>query len=168
MNIVVISGYFNPIHVGHLDYIEAAASLGDKLVVIVNNDHQVKLKGSTPFMTAYDRMRIVGSIRGVDRVVWSIDKTGSVVETLTSIYNEYCVEYFFDSMTFANGGDRTKGNSPEDEYCQWRGIKTVYNVGGNKRRSSSEFLKGMTKPHKLSVGDVIIGKCNTTLKDTQK
>ena len=141
MKVVVISGYFNPIHTGHLDYIKAASKLGDKLVVIVNNDKQVELKGSKPFMNEFDRMRIVSAVKGVDKATLSIDEGESVVETLKAIYNEYAVDYFFDSMTFCNGGDRTKGNSPEEQYCEWRGIKTVYNVGGGKTQSSSSLLK---------------------------
>ena len=141
MRVVIISGYFNPLHTGHLDYIKAASELGDKLVVIVNNDKQVELKGSKPFMNEFDRMRIVSAVKGVDKAVLSIDEGGSVIETLKAIYNEYAVDYFFDSMTFCNGGDRTKGNSPEEQYCEWRGIKTVYNVGGGKTQSSSSLLK---------------------------
>ena len=141
MRVVLISGYFNPLHTGHLDYIKAASELGDKLVVIVNNDKQVELKGSKPFMNEFDRMRIVSAVKGVDKAVLSIDEGGSVIETLKAIYNEYAVDYFFDSMTFCNGGDRTKGNSPEEQYCEWRGIKTVYNVGGGKPQSSSSLLK---------------------------
>ena len=141
MKVVVISGYFNPIHTGHLDYISAASDMGDKLVVIVNNDKQVSIKGSTPFMEEVQRMRIVNSIKGVNKTVLSIDTDGAVTETLKLIYDEYSVDYFFDSMVFANGGDRTKGNSPEEEYCNWRGIRTAYNVGGKKTQSSSELLK---------------------------
>jgi cytidyltransferase-like protein len=141
VRVVLISGYFNPIHTGHLDYIKAASKLGDKLVVIVNNDKQVELKGSKPFMNEFDRMRIVSAVKGVDKATLSIDEGESVVETLKAIYNEYAVDYFFDSMTFCNGGDRTKGNSPEEQYCEWRGIKTVYNVGGGKTQSSSSLLK---------------------------
>ena len=140
MRVVVISGYFNPLHTGHLDYIKAASELGDKLVVIVNNDKQVELKGSKPFMNQVDRMRIASAIKGVDKVALSIDEDESVVNTLKSIYDEYAIDYFFDSMIFCNGGDRTKGNSPEEEYCKWRGIKTVYSVGGKKTQSSSELL----------------------------
>ena len=142
MRVVVISGYFNPLHTGHLDYIKGASELGDKLIVIVNNDKQVELKRSKPFMTEFDRMRIVSEIKGVDKAVLSIDKDGSVVETIASLYSEYSVDYFFDSMVFCNGGDRTKGNSPEEQYCYWKGIKTVYNVGGRKIQSSSSLIDG--------------------------
>ena len=115
--------------------------MGEKLIVIVNNDNQVSLKGSAPFMKEDERMRIVNAIKGVSKAVLSIDTDEAVTETIKSIYNECSVDYFFDSMIFANGGDRTKGNSPEEKYCQWRGIKTAYNVGGGKTQSSSELLK---------------------------
>ena len=141
MRVVVISGYFNPLHTGHLDYIKGASELGDRLVVIVNNDEQVELKGSVPFMKEADRMRIVGAIKDVDRVVLSIDTDSSVVQTISSLYNEYAVDWDFDTMTFGNGGDRGKKNSPEEAYCKWRKIKTVYSVGGKKTQSSSRLLK---------------------------
>lgn len=141
MRIAVISGYFNPLHTGHLDYIKAASQRGDRLIVIVNNDEQVKLKGSKAFMNENDRMRVVSAIKGVDEVILSIDTDASVVQTLSSIYNKYAVDYFFESMIFANGGDRKKDNSPEEEYCSWRQIKTVYNVGGGKTQSSSSLLE---------------------------
>ena len=138
--VVTVSGYFNPLHTGHLDYIEGAAELGDELVVIVNSDSQVKLKGSKEFMNEEDRARIVSALKPVTRCVISKDTDGTVVETLKDLYSHYSVDYFFDSMIFANGGDRTVGNSPEEEYCQWRNIKTVYNVGGGKTQSSSELI----------------------------
>ena len=138
--VVVISGYFNPLHTGHLDYIKGASKLGDKLVVIVNNDEQVVLKGSTPFMKESDRMRIVSAIKDVDRVVLSIDTDSSVVQTIRLLYNEYAVDWDFDTMIFANGGDRGRDNSPEEAYCNWRKIKTVYNVGGEKTQSSSNLI----------------------------
>jgi len=140
MRVVVISGYFNPLHSGHLDYIKEASSLGDKLIVIVNSDEQVKIKGSEPFMDEVERMRIVGSIKGVDRAVLSIDTDESVVETIKSIYHDCEVDYFFDRMVFCNGGDRTKGNSPEEKYCGQKGISTMYNIGGGKTKSSSNII----------------------------
>ena len=142
MIVVVISGYFNPLHSGHVDYIQSASKLGDKLVVIINSDKQVTLKGSTPFMDESERSTIINAIKNVDRVVLSIDNDMSVVETLKSIYSEYALDYFFDGMIFANGGDRDKENSPEEIYCKDRGITTTYGVGGEKTQSSSKLLWG--------------------------
>ena len=141
MRVVVISGYFNPLHTGHLDYIKGASELGDRLIVIVNNDKQVELKGSKPFMDETSRMRIVSAIKGVNRVVLSKDIDASVVLTLRELYNEYAVNWDFDTMIFANGGDREKNNSPEEAYCDWRKIITRYNVGGGKTQSSSSLLE---------------------------
>tara|TARA_R110001599_G_scaffold255693_1_gene455835 strand:- start:103 stop:576 length:474 start_codon:yes stop_codon:yes gene_type:complete len=138
--VVVISGYFNPLHTGHLDYIEGAAKLGTELIVIINSDEQVKLKGSKPFMNEEDRARIVTALACVSRCVISKDKDGTVVETLKELHLHYAVDYFFDSMTFANGGDRTVTNSPEEKYCQWQNIRTEYNVGGTKTQSSSGLI----------------------------
>lgn len=157
MNIVVISGYFNPIHVGHLDYMEEASKLGDRLIVIINNDEQVKIKGSKPFMNEKDRARIVAAMECVSRCVISNDTDGTVVETLKELYNNYSVDWDFDDMIFANGGDRKKHNSPEEEYCRWRQIRTVYNVGGKKTQSSSGLLGEIAVPRSLSVGDIVIG-----------
>ena len=141
MRVVVISGYFNPLHCGHLDYIESAAQLGDRLVVIVNNDEQVSLKGSRPFMNEKDRARIVSSLSHVDQVFLSSDSDKTVVETLKRIYGVYRNEYFIEDMSFANGGDRNENNSPEEEYCVSEGILTAYSVGGEKVQSSSTILQ---------------------------
>ena len=145
MRVVVISGYFNPLHVGHLDYIYEAKKLGEKLLVIVNNDEQVKIKGSVPFMNEHDRMRIVESITPVSGAILSIDTDGSVVQTLKNIYTKYNLAHgWFAKSTaniiFANGGDRKLGNTPEEEFCKEVGIETVYGVGGGKRESSSELI----------------------------
>ena len=145
MRVVVISGYFNPLHVGHLDYIYEAKKLGEKLLVIVNNDKQVKIKDSVPFMNEHDRMRIVESITPVSGAILSIDNDGSVVQTLKSIYNMYNLAHGWCSSStvsiiFANGGDRKLGNTPEEEFCREVGIETVYGVGGGKRESSSRLI----------------------------
>lgn len=145
MRVVVVSGYFNPIHSGHLDYLEAASNLGDHLVVIVNNDFQVTLKGSTPFMDCDERLRIVSSLACVNRAVKSIDSDGSVVQTLKMLLDSYSLDYFFHSMTFANGGDRHPNQTPEEIFCDANNIATVYDVGGGKTQSSSEFLRKVTQ-----------------------
>lgn len=128
--VVAVSGYFNPLHVGHLDMITKAAKLGDKLVVIVNNDKQVKLKGSVPFMSEADRVRVIGSLKGVDEVFLSIDKDKTVCRSLTKI----------KPNIFANGGDRHSiGDVPEYPICKKFGIKMVDGLG-KKIRASSEMI----------------------------
>tara|TARA_Y100000361_G_C11147306_1_gene338841 strand:+ start:679 stop:1122 length:444 start_codon:yes stop_codon:yes gene_type:complete len=141
MRIVVVSGYFNPLHVGHLDYLESAKKLGDVLIVIVNNDDQVKIKGSTPFMSLEDRLRIVKAIGCVNISIPSVDKDSSVVQTLNILHTKYSLEWDFDEMIFANGGDRKEDNIPEYKLCEDRGIRMAFNVGGGKTESSSTLLE---------------------------
>jgi len=108
MKTVVISGYFNPFHRGHLEYINAAKKLGDRLIVIVNNDYQQILKIGKIISNENDRVQIIEAIKGVDEVVLSIDKDKTVIETLKIIAEKY------PSIIFANGGDRkTDAEVPE-------------------------------------------------------
>jgi len=134
--VVAVSGYFNPLHVGHLDYLRLAKKLGDKLIVIVNNDKQVALKGRVPFMPEKDRMKIVAALRDVDQVVLAIDDykwpNGEVpvIKTLAKLKPDI----------FANGGDRhNKANVPEYDVCQKFKIKMVDGLG-KKIRASSEMI----------------------------
>jgi cytidyltransferase-like protein len=137
MKIVIISGYFNPIHKGHIEYIKRAKELGDWLVVIVNNDLQVKLKGSQPFMDESERVLIVKEIKGVDDVFLSIDKDKTVCESIKSV----CDDLIICDVVFAKGGDRTLDNIPEKKTCEELGIKMIFGVGGGKTQSSSELLR---------------------------
>ena len=107
MRTVAISGYFDPIHVGHLEYIIEAKKLGDKLIVIVNNNHQCVLKKGKPFMDENDRVTIVSSIKYVDEVFLSIDKDKTVCKSLEKI----------KPTIFANGGDRKNYEIPESVIC---------------------------------------------------
>jgi len=133
--IVIASGYFNPIHVGHINYFKEAKKLGDILVVIVNNDEQVKIKGSTHFMPAEERINIIRAIKYVDEIFLSIDKDGSVKESLKAIAKSHEGELFV-----VHGGDRHKDNVPEAGVCNEYGIKIIDGVGGDKIQSSSWLL----------------------------
>lgn len=128
--VVAVSGYFNPLHVGHLDMIAKARKLGDKLIAIVNTDHQVKLKGSYPFMNEKDRVKIIKALRAVDEVFLSIDKDKTVCKSLAKIKPDI----------FANGGDRKNINDvPEYEVCSKFGIEMVDGLG-KKIRASSKMI----------------------------
>jgi cytidyltransferase-like protein len=135
---VAVSGYFNPLHVGHLEMFARAKKLGDKLIAIVNNDVQVALKGSVPFMSEQDRMKIVGALRWVDEVVLSIDKDVTVRQTLAKVRPHI----------FANGGDRKNlTNVPEYDVCQKFGIAMVDGLG-KKIRASSALIKEAAQKQK--------------------
>lgn len=135
MKIVVASGYFNPLHIGHLHYLQEAKKLGDELVVIVNNDNQVQLKGSVPFMKQEERLFIIDALQCVDYCYLSGDQDKTVNETLKAIHTIHGV------TIFAKGGDSTIDNVPEYELCRKLGIRVITNVGGGKAQSSSILLK---------------------------
>ena len=141
MRVGIISGYFNPIHTGHLDYIEGAKEKCDLLYVIVNSDHQVGLKGSKKFMDEDSRLRIVRALGCVQKAMISIDNDGTVVRSIAKIHKEYCDDPFVDGIYFMNGGDRKEGNTPESDFCEQNNIHLLYNVGGGKTESSSTLLQ---------------------------
>jgi D-beta-D-heptose 7-phosphate kinase/D-beta-D-heptose 1-phosphate adenosyltransferase len=138
--IVAVSGYFNPLHVGHLEMINRARRLGDRLVAIVNSDYQVKLKGSVPFMSQADRLKIVAALRDVDEVFLSIDRDRSVCRSLAKIRPDI----------FANGGDRHSiGDIPEFPVCQKFGISMVDGLGKKIRASSLLIARAAAAEEKL-------------------
>ena len=128
MKRVAISGYFDPILVGHLEYIELSKRMGDYLVVIVNNNHQCKLKKGKHFMDESDRIKIVESIKGVDEVFLSIDSDKTVCKSLEKIKPDI----------FTNGGDRHNQEIPESIVCKKYGIELLDGMG-KKIRSSSDL-----------------------------
>lgn len=140
--VVITSGFFNPLHIGHINLIRDAKKLGDFLVVIVNNDQQVKLKGSAPFMEEKERIEIVKALKYADHVMLAVDKDAFVPETLKAIVKKHRGEFIF-----AKGGDRNFDNLPESEkqVCREFNIQVVNNVGGGKVQSSSWLLKKATK-----------------------
>ena len=136
---VAVSGYFDPLHVGHIEYLGMARRLADskslegdwrwgELIVIVNNDYQCELKKGKSFMPEQDRLKIVQSLRVVDKAFLSIDKDRSVCESLAAIRPNI----------FANGGDRSLGEIPETKVMKEYNIEMVDGLG-DKIRSSSDL-----------------------------
>lgn len=134
---VIVSGYFNPIHKGHLEYFHNAKSNGDALFVIVNSDHQRALKGSKEFQDEQERMIIVSNFAVVDKAILSIDKDRTVCDTIAHIHKEFGNEY---TLAFANGGDQNNDTIPERPVCEELGIELIDGLG-NKIQSSSWLLK---------------------------
>ncbi len=126
MKTVTISGYFDPLHVGHIEYIKLAKKLGDKLIVIVNNDAQCKIKKGKSFMNQEDRLEIIKSIMWVNDAILSVDSDGTVCKSLALI----------KPNVFANGGDRHNKEIPESDICRKLGIIIIDGLG-KKIRSSS-------------------------------
>ena len=136
-NAIIVSGYFNPIHKGHLEYFQNAKKLADFLFVIVNSDYQRALKQSKEFQLEEERMLIVSSLKPVDKAVLSIDKDRTVCQTIASIAKDYGQEY---DLAFANGGDQNNQTIPERPICEKMGISLLDGLG-DKIQSSSWLLK---------------------------
>lgn len=133
---VIVSGYFNPIHKGHIEYFHNARANGDKLFVIVNNDLQRALKGSKEFQDEKERIFIIKSLRLVDKSFLSIDKDRTVIESIKMIFDKFGNEY---DLVFANGGDQINDTIPERSICEELGIELIDGLGG-KIQSSSWLL----------------------------
>ncbi len=135
--VVAVSGGFDPIHIGHVRMFEKAKSLGDKLVVILNNDNWLKKKKGFVFMPEKERMEIIKNIKWVDDVVLTKHKPNTGDMSVCAELRELRPDIF------ANGGDRKLGNTPETPTCKEIGCKMVFHTGkGGKIQSSSWLLAG--------------------------
>ena len=134
---IIVSGYFNPIHKGHIEYFNNAKALADELFVIVNNDNQRALKGSAEFQEEQERVFIVYNIKSVDHCVLSIDEDRTVCKTIEKITKDFGQEY---DLHFANGGDQNNNTIPERPICDQMGISLIDGLG-DKIQSSSWLLK---------------------------
>lgn len=125
--IVAVSGGFDPIHIGHIEMMRKAKELGDKLIVIVNDDNFLMKKKGYKFMGVCERVAIVKSIKYVDEVIIAVDEDMTVCKTLEIV----------KPNIFANGGDRGVGLVPEEDICNRLGIEMVYGLGDKIQSSSS-------------------------------
>ena len=134
--VVAVSGGFDPVHVGHVRMFQNAKKLGDKLVVILNNDHWLRKKKGFVFMLQHERKELLESIAGVDKVML----TRHLANPIDMSVNAELAHLKPD--IFANGGDRKLGNIPEVAVCEQIGCTMVFNTGkGGKVQSSSWLLK---------------------------
>lgn len=135
MKTVAISGGFDPVHIGHLQLMKEAKTLGDRLVVILNNDSWLLRKKGYVFMSEKERAAVLSAIKYVDKVILTAHpcnpKDVSVCKELKKLKPDI----------FANGGDRKAGNIPEYKLCKKLGIKMAFNVGGKKAQSSSWLVR---------------------------
>lgn len=135
--LIIVSGYFNPLHKGHLELFHQAKSKGDKLFVIVNSDHQRNLKGSKEFQDEKERLIIIKNLRVADYSMISIDTDKTQIKTIEHVHSLYNIEY---DIAFANGGDQNNDSIPEAPICKKLGIKLIDGLG-DKIQSSSWLLK---------------------------
>ena len=135
MKVSIVSGGFDPLHVGHIELFERAREKSDELWVILNTDDFLTNKKGKPFMPFNERKKILKSLRVVDVVIPCVDKDQTVCKTLKKLKKTTAVTD--TELFFCNGGDRTSGkNTPEHKLCEEIGIKTVYGLG-EKIQSSS-------------------------------
>lgn len=132
--VVAVSGYFDPVHRGHIEYFRLAKKLGDKLVVILNNDKQAAIKKGRAFMDEKGRKAVLEALEMVDEVFISVDEDGSVCESIKKVNPDI----------FANGGDRFSLEVPEAKLCSDLGIRIVDNLG-KKIQSSSALVSESRK-----------------------
>ena len=138
---IIVSGYFNPLHKGHLELFQKAKAFGDKLWVIINSDLQRALKGSKEFMDENERLIIVSAIGIIDKTLISRDKDKTQCATLRYLADQYSGQY---ELNFANGGDQNNDSIPEVPVCKEKGIRLLEGLG-DKIQSSSWLLKNNNK-----------------------
>lgn len=134
-NIVLITGGFDPLHSGHLAYIEAARELGDILIIGANSDAWLEKKKGRAFMPLRERTAILRALRGVDFVIDFDDEDGSAKKAITMVRQSYPL----DRIIFANGGDRTNTNIPEMDVSD-ANIEFRFGVGGEHKANSSSWI----------------------------
>lgn len=139
-NYIAVSGGFDPVHAGHIAYLEAASRFS-KVLVFLNTDEWLMKKKGFVFMTWEERAIILKSIKYVHRIIKASDFDGTVRENLKNC--RLPIEYF------GNGGDRGKDNTPEKVICKTMGIKMIYGLGGEKRQSSSDLVKNVQENTKV-------------------
>jgi cytidyltransferase-like protein len=136
--IAIASGYFNPVHKGHIELFERAKEIADRLIVIVNNDAQRELKGSKEFQNEEERCKIISSLKPVDGVLLSIDTDRTVTESLKLLHERYKkleintpgLEY---KLIFVNGGDQFSNEAAERDVCKEYNIYMIDGLGGKSK-----------------------------------
>lgn len=132
----IVSGYFSPLHVGHLDLIKAAAELADVVFVIVNNNAQQVMKKGKVIIDEQDRLRIVLALKDVDHAIIAVDEDRTVSASLQHL----AVAFPDHQLIFANGGDRIPDFVPEAAVCEEHGIEMAFGVGGDAKADSSSRI----------------------------
>jgi len=157
MKVIIVSGGFDPVHIGHVRMFKQAAELADtkaqvnqgKLIVALNSDEWLKRKKGKPFMPFEERKEILEAMDSVTEVISFDDADDTACGAIKAVHDKYeflTTSMFGDDMIcFANGGDRIVGAVPSDEstLCEELGVKMLWGIGGDKIQSSSELIRNM-------------------------
>lgn len=134
MRIVLVTGGFDPLHFGHLNYFTEARKLGDKLIVGVNSDAWLTRKKGRPFLPCWERMEIIRNLKMVDQVIAFRDEDNSAIQAIAMVKQMYPQKHH---LIFANGGDRTRDNIPE---MVFNDVEFVFGVGGEEKQNSNRVI----------------------------
>ena len=138
MYVTLVTGGFDPLHVGHLDYLNSAATLGDRLIVGINSDEWLIRKKGAAFMPHKDRANIIRALRVVDTVMFFNDSDDTACHAIERALRMWPGAY----IIFANGGDRGIDNTPEiEKFGDHPRVSFAFDVGGDKAESSSKLLE---------------------------
>ena len=141
--IILLSGGFDPVHIGHIRMFKEAKSFADDVVIGLNSDEWLIRKKDKPFMPWEERKEILEACQYIDYVFGFDDTDGTACDFLRKINQMYTTDPD-TQVFFGNGGDRTNETTPEISYCKSNGIKLLWDVGGGKIQSSSWLIKGET------------------------
>lgn len=145
MKRIIVSGGFDPVHVGHIRLMQDAAKLGDHLIILLNNDNWIRLKKKEAFMPEAERKEIIEHIKGVDEVILTMHQPNTKDISVCNDLKALRQKYPEDELIFAKGGDRLADNIPEVQVCKDLNIKMEFNVGGGKIQSSSWLIEKAKK-----------------------
>ena len=143
--IIILSGGFDPVHIGHLEMFKAAKEMDATVVVGINSDDWLIRKKGQPFMLFKERKAILEAIKYIDYVFGFDDEDESACDLIRKVNQMYTNDNK-TTIYFGNGGDRTKDTTPEMEYCEQNGVELLFRVGGGKIQSSSDLIDGARRP----------------------
>ena len=141
--VVIVTGGFDPLHSGHLEYLKCAKALGEVLIVGLNSDDWLSRKKGKSFLPYYEREQVLLNLKAVDNVINFADHDDTAIEAILKVKRFYPNA----KLIFANGGDRNKQNIPEIDMFKGTNVQFVFGVGGSKRNSSSAILEKWTNTH---------------------
>jgi D-beta-D-heptose 7-phosphate kinase/D-beta-D-heptose 1-phosphate adenosyltransferase len=141
---IIVSGGFDPVHIGHVRMFREAASLGFCVYCGANSDEWLTRKKGKPFMSFEERKEILMEFQSIHEVIAFDDSDDTAVDLIRQIRKRFPNPELVD-IAFANGGDRVDGNTPEKEYCEANGIDMLWNIGGGKIQSSSNLIMNSIK-----------------------